>query len=431
MSMFVDGSQRIDIETTNPDGFDFAKKVKESGATVIGVQLDPKLGHDVSDLGLASLIAQNLASGGGKRQDHLAAIQAALIGLALDPAENAKANNFVAAVNEWAMRLGDASRYEEALAVMQFGLELLPAEGTLTNNAEVLWSRYAAFEARARRTMSAVAIVRRAIQARQLKHSDDAEAAPFITVAGELADAKKWREAIALLDQALPTVAGESEKRVRKWLVQVHRRWAEAEQKRGKPDAAIRALAALWKRTEGDADAKDAITYYAQQSLAEVERSGGPGPAAAHLAKLRAEFVGLEYLDEAGKLCARRGLDKLLAASKFEEAIASVDRYQPLLSSDADRDEIGGMVADAWGRALIREKKWEQAVKVYGDSLKRFNSSELLRHNVVTAWDAWAHEAMQKKDWREAIRIYELALETLGDNAHLKQNLAVCRSRLN
>jgi hypothetical protein len=66
---------------------------------------------------------------------------------------------------------------------------------------------------------------------------------------------------------------------------------------------------------------------------------------------------------------------------------------------------------------------------VYGDGLKRFPTSELLQHNVVTAWDGWAHEAMQNKDWREAIRIYELALKVLGDNSHLKHNLDYCRGQ--
>jgi tetratricopeptide (TPR) repeat protein len=429
MSMFVDGNRRIDVETTNPDGFDFQNKVKTSGATVIGVQLDPSTGHEVSDQGLASLIAQNLASGGGKHADHRAAIQAALVGLALDPVENAQANNFVAAVNNWAMLLGETKKHEEALAVMQFGLDLLPADDTLTNNADVLWRQFAAFEAQATRTDSAVAVVRRAIKAGQLKNTHDAEAAPFISVADKLADDGKWQEAITVLDGALPAVDGESAKQIHKWLVQVHRQWAEAARKRGDPDAALQALAGLWKRAPGDQDAKNAVAYFAQESLAEVEQRDGPIAAAGLLAKLRAEFTGIEYLDEAGKLCARRALDKLLDAGRFDEAKAAVERYQPLLSGDADRHEIGGMVVDAWGRTLIRQKNWEQAVKVYADGLKQYPTSELLKHNVVTAWDAWAREAMRDKDWREAIRIYELALEALGDNTHLKHNLAVCRRR--
>jgi tetratricopeptide (TPR) repeat protein len=429
MIMYLDGDRRIDVETTNPDGFNFRAKVKQSGATVIGIQLDPEKGHDVSPQGLASLIAQNLASSGGKHQDHLAAIQAALVGLALDPVENAKANNFVAAVNEWAMLLGDANKYEEALQVMQFGLELLPADDTLACNADLLWSRYAAFEARASRATSAVAVVRRAIKSGRLKDSDEAEAAPFVTVADDLADDKKWQEAIAVLDQGLRAVEGESVTRLHKWLIQVHRQWAEAERKRGNDDAAIGALAALWKRAPADRDAQNAVAYFAQESLAEVERAGGPDAAAKLLTKLRANFSTLGYLDEAGKLAARRGVEKLLAAKKFEQASAAIDRYQPLLADDSARDEVGGLVVDSWGRELIREKQWEKAVKVYGDGLKRYPTSELVKHNIVMAWDRWAGEEMKKGNWPEAIRIYELALEALGDNAHIKHNLAVCRSR--
>jgi tetratricopeptide (TPR) repeat protein len=428
MSMFVEGNRRIDVETTNPDGFGFQSKIKESGAAVIGVQLDPASGHDVSDQGLASLVAQNLASGDNKH-DHRAAIQAALIGLALDPAENAQANNFVAAVNNWAMHLGKTHKHEEALAVTQFGLDLLPADDTLTNNADVLWHQYAAFEAQANRAASAVAVVRRAIKAGQLKNTEDAEATPFISVAGKLADAGKWQEAIAVLELARPAVESESAKRIHKWLVQVYRQWAEAERKAGNPDAAIGALAALWKRAPGDRDAKNAVAYFAQESLAELEQSGGPIAAAGMLAKFRAEFTGLDYLDEAGKLCARRAVEKLLAAKKFKEAADAVDRYRPLLAGEEARHEIGGMVIDGWGREMMREKKWEQAVKLYGDGLKQYPTSELVKHNAVTAWDTWANQAIKKNDWPEAARIYEQALQAVGDNAHLKHNLAVCRSR--
>lgn len=430
MSMFMDGNRRIDVETTNPDGFNFQSKVKESGATVIGVQLDPASGHDVSDQGLASLIAQNLASGGSKRKDHRAAIQAALVGLALDPAENAKANNFVAALNDWAMLLGDANKYEDALTVMQFGLDLVPSDETLIGNVDVLWSKYAASEAHANRAASAVAVVRRAIESGQLKNSDDAEAAPFISVADKLADAGKWQEAIAVLDRALPAVEGESAIRIHRWLVQVHRQWAEAERKDGNQGAAIQALAALWKRAPGDPDAKNAVAYFAQETLAEVEQSGGPLAAAGLLAKLRAEFTGLEYLDEAGKLCARRAVEKLLAAKKFAEAADAVDRYRPLLAGDEAYHEIGGIAVDGWGREMLRKKKFEKAVKLYGDGRQQYPTSEVLKHNIVIAWDTWAANAIKKNDLPEAVRIYEQALQAVGDNAHLKHNLAVSRSRL-
>jgi tetratricopeptide (TPR) repeat protein len=247
-------------------------------------------------------------------------------------------------------------------------------------------------------------------------------------VADDLADAKKWRDAIAVLDQGLSVVDGENGKQLHKWVVQVHRQWAEAERKHD-TDAAIESLTGLWKRAGDDREVQNAVAYFAQESLAEVERTGGPDAAAGLLARLRAEFTTLEYLDEAGKLCARRGLEKLLAAKKFEEAAIAVDRYQPLLTGERARHEIGGMVVDGWGRELIRQKQWEHAVKVYGDGLKRYPTSELLKHNIVRAWDKWAGEAMKKKDWREAIRIYELALQSLGDDPHLKHNLEVCRSR--
>jgi tetratricopeptide (TPR) repeat protein len=275
-----------------------------------------------------------------------------------------------------------------------------------------------------------VAVIKRAAALGQLKRPDEALAAPFISVADKFCDSEKWTEAVAVLDQGLQAVDGEAAANLHKWLVQVHNRWAQTQRKRGDYEGAIVALAALYKKTGDKEDARGAVEYFTQESLAELDRSGGPQAAAKLLARLQSEFASVEYLKEAGALCARRGVEKLLSAKKFADAVAAIDRYRPLLADGAARDEVGGHVFDAWGRELVRKKDWQQAVKVYGDGLQQFPGSDLLKSNVVVAWDSWAAESMKNKEWREAIRIYELALKTLGDNPHLRQNLEFCRSKL-
>jgi tetratricopeptide (TPR) repeat protein len=431
MTIFIEGDRRIDVETTNPDGFDFQAKVKESGGFVIGIKLDPEKGHEVSELGLASLIAQNLASSRGKEKnkDPIDAVQAALIGVALDPVENAKANNFIATINDWAMRLGKDKKYEEALTVMQFGLELLAGHKTLLNNSDILWNRYAAFEVQSGRAQQAVAVIRRGIERGQIEKPKTAEAAPFVKVADELADAKKWTQAIAVLDQGVGVVEGRHSAELREWLVTIHARWAETERKSANYDAGVDVLAGLMRKAHDPREARKAVEYFAQESLSEIEQKDGPKAAAKLLARLQSEFREIEYLKEAGTLCARRALDKLLDDEKYDDAIAALDRYKPLLADQAARDEVGGMVYDRRGRELVGRQEYEQAVKVYADGLKQFSSSDLLQNNVVVAWDRWAGEAMKNKDWKEAIRIYELALESLGKNAHIEHNLAICRKK--
>jgi tetratricopeptide (TPR) repeat protein len=430
MTIFVTNDRRIDVETTNDDGFDFERKVKESGARVIGIKLDPAKGHEVSDVGLASLVAQNRASGSGKDKETLAAIQAALVGIALDPRENAKANNFVAAVNEWAMRLGDADKYDDALAVMQFGMELMPAEDTLKNNAEILWNRYAVFEVKAGRDQSAVEVIAKAKRQALLEESADSSAAPFLRVASDLCDDKQWREAVAVIERGLKAVQNDSTAKLRAWLVQVHAQWAEAQRKDRNYDQGIDALAAMWKKTGEERAAREAIEYFAQESLREVEESGGPAAAAALLVRLRKEFPSVDYLNEAGQQCARRAIDKLLDSGKFDEAAAAIDRYQPLLSDDKARDELGGMVYDRRGRELMGKKKWADAVAAYGDGRAKFPTSELLARNAVVAWNGFAREAIDKDDLPEAIRIYERAIQDVGDKGPLKRNLEICRKKL-
>jgi tetratricopeptide (TPR) repeat protein len=273
-------------------------------------------------------------------------------------------------------------------------------------------------------------VIRRGVQSGQLEKADELEAAPFVHVADELAKGKQWSAAVEALDQGLSIVDDASKTKLRQWLVQIHRQWSEVHRKEGKFDAAMDVLSQLVKRLGEDADAQNAVAYFAQEALGQIETADGPAAAADLLGRLRKRFDGIDYLDEAGEVCARKAIDKLLRAKKYDEALAELARYQPLLADDQARDELGGLIYDQWGRDLVRQKQFERAVKVYGQGRKQFSGSELLKNNVVVAWDNWAAEAMKRKDWREAIRIYELALEALGDNAHLQHNLEVARGRL-
>jgi hypothetical protein len=55
----VDGPARIQIEPTNPDGFDWGAKIKQPGTRVVGFVPDRTQGHEVDALGLAALIYVN------------------------------------------------------------------------------------------------------------------------------------------------------------------------------------------------------------------------------------------------------------------------------------------------------------------------------------------------------------------------------------
>ena len=101
------GDRRIEIEPTNPDGYDFPEKLKRPGVVAIGPQPDRKKAYDADGFGLAGSIASNrgVAAGKGKTSRPADAVRCGLISLVLDPDDHSAAQNLLAALSNWGYSL--------------------------------------------------------------------------------------------------------------------------------------------------------------------------------------------------------------------------------------------------------------------------------------------------------------------------------------
>jgi tetratricopeptide (TPR) repeat protein len=429
MNMLVENERRIDVETTNAEGFDFQERLRKSGGTIVGLRADPKEGHDVSDLGLASLISQNRVLALEKAKRPADAIETALIGLVLDPRENAKANNFLAVTNKWALALCEAGKFERSLEVLDLACQVLPGDRDLRSNCTYVWQKYAEAELKAGREREAVAVLRRGAKALPEGRFVRLQGEMFIHAAIDLKNEGKWDEAIALLERSLPLIDESPASEVRQWIVQIYNQRADTELKADRIDSALAVYAQAWTKWSDHRDLKEAVAFFAQKSLPKVVASESPERAAELLARLRREFPTVEDLKKEGQLCAERAVFGLTDEGKFTDAVAAADSYAPLASGPEGQARLFEIAYNRWARSLADKKDWEGALDAYAKGLARVPENRHLSGNAVATWNSWARESIAAKNWSTAIALYQRALAQFPSDGVLKNNLAYCQEQ--
>jgi tetratricopeptide (TPR) repeat protein len=234
-SVLCDGDKRIDVETTNAQGFDPSDatgRKKHSAAER----------REVGEEGLAAIIAYNHGVTLSQEKHYHEAALANFRALAIDPTNPGAAKNAMADLTNWPLELAKSGDYENALAVMSVGLQLAPTESSLKNNHKVVWSEYADARMKAGKPVEAVAILRRAAKAGTGEDFETRQAYLFVMPAQELMDAGKWDEALKLIDSGMKAVDLKAQKTLRESRVGVFLRWSQEEASKEKFEKALEVL---------------------------------------------------------------------------------------------------------------------------------------------------------------------------------------------
>ncbi len=172
------------------------------------------------------------------------------------------------------------------------------------------------------------------------------------------------------------------------------------------------------------------LAYHTQEALKYLDEKKGTDAAVAHFKELREKFPKVKDIADMGFAAAFRAVDNLADDKKFAEALKAAGTYAPLAGDRAG--DLKCLAFDRWGRSLVEDKKWEEALAKYAEGLKEFPKSQQLLGGATTAIDQWAHQAIDggKKDWPEAIKRYDAGLKVLPDSQYLKDKREICRKQL-
>ena len=428
----VDGGERIQVEPTNPDGFDWQTKVNRPGVIVIGLVPDRDDAHDVDGWGLAAMIYSNRGTAFSKAEppSRLAAARCYLAALACDPPDESATNNLLSIFTNWGLELTEGKQFEESLRVLAFGLTIAPGHESLQQNQSHAWSEYIDSALEAGDDDRAMGLVGRAAEATEDKDLDHASDA-FIRF-GDKRRKDDWEAALSVAERGLKAVPESEREALLEWRSGVFRQrsqWLLEEEQGPDAEGSLQVLARAYALDPRDEEIIAGIAYHTQQALSLLEKKSGVKGMSEHYAALRKQFPKVEEIPEMGRSHALRAIKALADDEKFAEAVAAVDVYRPLYTDAAVRDELGGVAYDLWAEHLADQKQWRPALEKCAEGLRAFPKQDATVQRLRVTVDDWAEPAIDAKKWDEAIRIYDVGLEYAKGDEHLLQNRKFCEGR--
>jgi tetratricopeptide (TPR) repeat protein len=430
----VDGTERVQVEPTNPNGFDWETKVKKPGVIVLGFVPDRKTGHEVDAIGVAAMIYSNrgVALTNAKPPKWEAAARCYLAALALDPIHETATNNLQSLFTNWGPALVKEKKYEEAVRVLTFGAEVAPKADKVKNNLRFVWAEYIEATLEAKKDGDVAALAGRAGKA----VPDDKEfASPahwFDVHAQKRARKGDWEAALGVVDRGLKVVPSADAKTLRDGRSKLFRLWSQSLLNKQDVDGSLKVMARGYALDPKAEKIQEGIKHHVGTALEAVEKTSGVPAMLKHFEAVRDKFPDLELVREAGVTHAALAIQELTHRKKFADAVAVLETYKPLLAKPEDRVEVGARVYDRWAQHLADEsgkKDWKAAVDKYAEGLKAFPGHGGLTQNAVYMVHQWAKPAMQAEKWDDALAVCKEGLDRLPGNEKLLELKKYCEER--
>jgi tetratricopeptide (TPR) repeat protein len=423
----VEGNNRIQVEPTNPDGFDWQAKVNRPGVIVLGFVPDRKDAHEVDELGIAAMIYSNrgVALTDEKSSKRLEAIRCYLAALTLDPADESATNNLLSVFVNWGPALIAEKQFDDAIRVLAFGLTIAPQSDALHNNHRIAWAEHIEATLKSGKDNDALRLIEQAATA--VPNDKDFQSAShwFSRLGEKLIEEKGWEAGLAIVERGSKVLPESELGKLREWRSSVFRRWSQSLLDNADADGSLKVLARAYALEPTDKEIVAGIAYHTKEALVKMEGKG-LAPMVDHFKALREQFPNLDEVSEGGALHAARAIEKLADNKTFKEGVDAVEKYRPLFTKPEQRATVGGIAYDRWGRHLAGIKEWKAALDKYVEGLKAYPKEERLTSNAIATVDEWAAPAIEAKNWDEAIRIYRVGLEYFPGNSHLLDNKRYC-----
>jgi tetratricopeptide (TPR) repeat protein len=428
----LDGKRRIQVEPTNPDGFDWAAKIKRPGVVVLGYIPDRKNGYEVDLLGIAASIYTNrgIAFDKAEPPDRSAAAHCYVGALVLDPLDGTGANNLTALINNRGLQLLEAKEFDTAVKMLGFALSLEPKSSNVENNLRSAWAEYISDTMSAGKYAQGLELVRQAAKA--VPAESNFKRAPYwFQQCGEQSlQQKEWEKALQVAEKGLSHLEEKEAKELREWRSGVFRRWSQERLEQKDVEGSAEILKRAMALDESDQAIHNGLGYHTQLALKILEEAQDQAAAVKHFEILLKQFPKVNDITDAGWSYALQAVDKHADAGALTEAVQAAEQLQALVPDAKRRADLHFRPYQLCAQQLAGQKKWREALAVYAQGQKAQPKERRMVDGAANVIDAWASESIEMEKWDMAIEIYKLGLtEHAPNHPRLKQNKEYCESR--
>ncbi len=416
-SILYIGTKHADVETTNELGFNpsrdpaIQKELLEQTGFRYIADRHPEQRREVDEAGLAAIIYYNHGVQASQEKRYGEALFAYFRALSLDPEFTSSVKNVLAALANWSVELADAKQFEQALAVVNTGLDLAPKDATLINNRKAIWGERVEAAMDAGENDRALALLQDAHKQAPDGNFRAMQSWVFLRPAEKFVKQSQWNEALAVAETGIPKVDEDARKELVEWRQGLFLRWSNAQLDQKQYSQAIAVLERGLKIEPENSRMLNNVGYVAQVWVKDALKQHGPEEAEAVLTALLKKHGNVETVKNAANSYVIRLVNRLRDEKQYAAALQVIKRCQSFLTDDDSAMRLAHNLYDTWAGRYIKEKKWQEALKVYAAALKQYPTDEHFAKNSLATWNVWAQKLMKAGKWNEAADVYAQAME--------------------
>jgi tetratricopeptide (TPR) repeat protein len=383
MAMFVDGESRIDVETTNAEGFDIRRKITEGG----GYSLSIKNINDawkIDDRGLLRAVYCNRLVGSDEAGRWYDSLKLRTIMLALTPDSKTCQESFLRGFTNWTVSLNDSMRMPDSIAVLKIGLEIASDDYGFTTDLEYAHAKLAATLIANQQDDKVTMLFRQAQSIWPKVDFQRKQVEAYILVVQDKIKSADYSESIDILGRGIEAADGDAKDGLKRVRAEYYCDWSNELVKNKKHEAAAATLITALKHDPDDFIVLGGIAYMTQETLEMIDATNGPASASRWMETLHKKFPDLRQIVEPAKTHVYLLVDKQLKLKDYTKARQTMNERNRLLTKESTA-ELACRIVDWEAKDLMEQKKWSEAIQVYQLGLKSYPDSHHLKNNLAYA----------------------------------------------
>jgi tetratricopeptide (TPR) repeat protein len=400
-SIVYQGTTHMDVETTNPLGFNPARDPRqiEKFEKMTGFHYIPEAHRDerreITEAGLAALIYYNKGVELGRTKHHHDALLAYFRAMSLDPEFASAAKNALATLANWSIELSEEQKWQQALDVAAVGLTLAPKDAGLADNQHAIWNRWGMSLIDAGQPDEAIAVFKRAATALPKGGFESLQAWVYIKPGEDSIKARNWQAAFTATEAGLTKLDPVPREELVTWRANLFPRWISSETEDGHFDVAASVLSRALTETPDD-KRLDEMAGYLGQEWAKKASTEGYSKGLAVLTTLSRQFPAAGALKDAANSYVWRQVSALADAGRIDDGLAALEEAGDLVKSAEEKSRLSAYIFDTGAKAHIKNNAWDDAADLYARGLKQIPDSDLLKNNVAYMAQEWQKAAYAK-----------------------------------
>jgi tetratricopeptide (TPR) repeat protein len=429
LDLIVD-KQRVQIEPTNADGFEWDIKLAQPGVISFNFGPPRNSGSDVDAWELAGMIYSNRANK-MKSNDQAAkstAVRNYLAALCLSQTSETPNRNLIATFTNWGPELSKAKRHDEAIRIMEFAHRVTSNDQKIGNNRRMAWVEKIQHLIDEKQDLLAVATIAEAAKAIP-EESDFKSATTWFEVASEKAfKTGSLNQALLIVDRAMKVLPSQQDTLIQHRTSLV-RRQSQRDLEHGNFEASLEVLLRFAPKPE-DREMGASIAYHTQEALLSAYSKGGSQLVLKHIGDLREKLPRFDELQKQFESFVRQLVEPFAEKGQYDHAFDSVEELKTVFRDEVAFQHQRGILYVIWGERLEKEKGFEQAYAKLLEGMKACQNNKLLSEHAENCVTRWGSDHLKKKQWSDAIKTYEFGLKTFPNSSIMKNNIEYCKQEM-